>query len=139
MFGILFLLSLTSMKLLTHLTLRIYDTVPSLFDHPCFQSFWPTNMRSRYFRNGVTWSYTGYEAHLILFFLYSCIAGHMKLLGHQKLDKMTFHQFELSICASYMFTACMDPSSAAKQSNLNPLKRKKIQISKKIQTYFFNQ
>ena len=60
------------------------------------------------------------------FFLYSCIAGHMKPLGHQKLDKMTFHQFELSICTSYVFTASMDPSSAAKQSNLNPPKRKNI-------------
>ena len=43
-------------------------------------------MRSYYFENGVTWSYTGFEAHCS--FLKATIADNMKLLKHQKLEKL---------------------------------------------------
>ena len=52
-------------------------------------------MRSFYFRNGVTWSYTKFEAH---FFLYTIsIADDIKLLKHRKLDKIIFQGSENSI------------------------------------------
>ena len=43
----------------------------------------------------------------------------MKLLVHQKLNNRILEQSEHSICTSCMFTASMDPASAAKQSDLN--------------------
>ena len=55
-------------------------------------------MRSFYFRNGVTWSYTKFEAHFTFFFLYTgSIADNIKLLKHRKLDKMIFQDSENSI------------------------------------------
>ena len=71
----------TSLQPLSHLTLRIYDTVLSLswlkkdaiFDDPRFCFFKPANMRIHSFRIGVTWSFI------------AAIAGHMnyyKLLEH---------------------------------------------------------
>ena len=52
-------------------------------------------MRSCYFRNGVTWSYTKFEAHFTFFFLYTgSIADDMKLPKHQKFDKMIFQHSE---------------------------------------------
>ena len=47
------------------------------------------------------------------------IAGHLKLLEHQKLDSMILQQSEHSICISYMFTASISPVSATKHSDLN--------------------
>ena len=41
-------------------------------------------MRSRNFRNGVTWSYTEYEAHTSCCFLYSRNGRTNELLEHQK-------------------------------------------------------
>ena len=56
------------------------------------------------------------------------IAGHMKLLGHQKLD---------SICTiSYVFTAFTDPASVAKESVLNPFPPKKSKIHTKYKDMF---
>ena len=49
--------------------------------------FKPVNMRSRNFRNGVTWSYTGYKAHSSSFFLYSCNSRTNELLEHQNKTK----------------------------------------------------
>ena len=54
-------------------------------------------MRSRNFRNGVAWSYTGYEAHSSCSFLYRCSRTN-ELLEHQKLDQMIFQKPEHSIC-----------------------------------------
>ena len=54
-------------------------------------------MRSRNFRNGVAWSYTGYEAHSSYSFLYSCNRTN-ELLEHQKLDQVIFRKPEHSIC-----------------------------------------
>ena len=55
-------------------------------------------MRICYFRNGTTWSYTKFEAHFTFFFLYiGSIADNIKLLKHQKLDKMIFQDSENSI------------------------------------------
>ena len=59
--------------------------------------FKPVNMRSRNFRNGVAWSYTGYEAHSSCSFLYRCSRTN-ELLEHQKLDQMILQKPEHSIC-----------------------------------------
>ena len=52
-------------------------------------------MRSCYFGNGVTWSYTGFEAHCS--FLKATITDNMKLLKHQKLDKLEMISGNLNI------------------------------------------
>ena len=59
--------------------------------------FKPLNMRSPNFRNGVTWSYTGYKAHFSCSLLYHHNDSTNKLLEHQKWDKMIFQQ-QHSIC-----------------------------------------
>ena len=46
----------------------------------------------------MTWSYTKFEAHFTFLFLYTgSIADNMKLLKHQKLDKMVFQHSGNSI------------------------------------------
>ena len=46
----------------------------------------------------------------------AAIAGHLQLLGHQKLDIIIFQQSEHSVNL-YKFTSSIDPASAAKQSD----------------------
>ena len=60
--------------------------------------FKTVNMRSRNFRNGVTWSYTGYKAHSSCSFPYSCNSRTYELLEHQKEDEMIIQQPEHLIC-----------------------------------------
>ena len=70
-------------------------------------------------------------------FFTAAIAGHMKFLGYQKLDKIIFQQSEHSICTiTYMFAASMDPDSAANQSALNPLPPKKSKTHTKDKHIF---
>ena len=54
--------------------------------------FKPVKMRSCNFRNGVTWSYTEYEAHSSCCFHYTCNSRTNELLEHQKLNQMIFQQ-----------------------------------------------
>ena len=60
--------------------------------------FKPVNMRSPNFRNGVTWSYTGYKAHFNCSLLYHHNTRTNELLKHQKWDKLIFQQPEHLIC-----------------------------------------
>ena len=55
-------------------------------------------MRSPNFRNGVTWSYTGYKAHFNCSLLYHHNTRTNELLKHQKWDKLIFQQPEHLIC-----------------------------------------
>ena len=61
---------------------------------PFSSLFKPAN-RSHDFRNGVTWSYTGLEAHSSCSFVYSC---NSRSIMEEKLDKMIFQQSEHPIC-----------------------------------------
>ena len=63
----------------------------------------------------------------------------MKLLGHQKLDKIIFQKSKHSICRiSYVFAASMNPDSAANLSALNPLPPEKSKICTRDKHIFFN-
>ena len=103
-------------------------------------------MRSRNFRNGVVWSYTGYEDHSSCSFLYSGNRTN-ELLEHKKLDQMIFQKPEHSICTK-KYSDCSEINMGVTlrpwvlliwQNGKIWILPKKIENSLKIQTCFFNQ
>ena len=102
-------------------------------------------MRSCYFRNGVTWAYTGFTVHFT-FFLYSHSSRYIKwnylsikspaklfcsnLIFdlHKELFIPILEQHRRYI---YALNASMDPASLAKWSDLNPLEKSKIPVKYK--------
>ena len=102
-------------------------------------------MRSCYFRNRVTWTYTGFTVHFT-FFLYSHSSRYIKwnylsiknptklfcsnLIFdlHKELFIPLLEQHRRWI---YALNASMDPASMAKRSDLNPSEKSKIPVKYK--------
>ena len=79
-------------------------------------------MRKRDFRNGVTWSYTGYEADSSCYFLYS---------HNIKRDEGTIGASKIRLNHFPAWSVSIDPASTAKRKHLNPPRKSKTTLQYK--------